>query len=206
MVTIPNRDKVLLCDVGTIVKGYAKLGYQLKDNPYQANVLGIRSDNPATNEFDDAVGLIFMDFENRWNLRLFRATTDPGTYWLQNPMNVKGTAILPPGQYKNSHRLGKHKGQYDALVQAGPLKLWRDKNKDTVIDFTDLSVSESDGINIHRANPEARSTAVDKWSAGCQVIADGKVDYEIFMFFCRHSAAVYGLFDYTLFEQRQVFQ
>ncbi|MEI2737870.1 MAG: hypothetical protein V9F01_03695 [Chitinophagaceae bacterium] len=58
----------------------------------------------------------------------FRATTDPGNYWLKTFMNRNGTAILKPGQYKHSHRIGVHRGKYQALVQQNPVTVLRDDN------------------------------------------------------------------------------
>ena len=32
-------------------------------------------------------------------VKRYECTTDAGTYWMQNPMSRKGTAMLVPGQY-----------------------------------------------------------------------------------------------------------
>lgn len=198
------KDKVLMYETFAVLETYDKLKYKRIADPYAVNVFGIRSANPSSNQFDDVIGILFKDYGGLWNMKLFKATTDPGFYWLQNPMNVKGTAILVPGQYLNSHNLGKHKGAYDALVQAGSLKIWRDKSKDVIIDFTDIQVSESDGINIHRASETQRSSTIDKWSAACQVISDS-VDYYVFMWFVKESASRYGnIFTYTLFDEKEM--
>ena len=58
------------------------------------------------------------------------------------------------------------------------------------------------GINIHRATKYAgkKSTQVDKWSAGCQVIASND-DWKEFMSICRKSRDTWGnSFTYTLIE------
>ena len=44
-------------------------------------------------------------------------------------MNYKGVAILKPGQYKKSHKIGKHQGKYEALCQQNPVTVYRDKSR-----------------------------------------------------------------------------
>ena len=68
----------------------------------------------------------------------------------------------------------------------------------------DLDESNTDtglfGINIHRATGRSggKSTRVDKWSAGCQVIAAND-DFGLFMEICHKSRAIWGnSFTYTL--------
>ena len=69
---------------------------------------------------------VFRDaqvYGNAWETLLCDATTDPGLYYLEHPMNVDGTAILIPGQYIGSHKTGLHKGDH-ALIQCGKLRVW----------------------------------------------------------------------------------
>ena len=56
------------------------------------------------------------------------------------------------------------------------------------------------GINIHRATSKAgkTSTYVDKWSAGCQVIASND-DWNKFLKICERARDIHGnSFSYTL--------
>lgn len=148
-------------------------GYKVfRQEPYDLNVFGIRTADDDANTFNDIVGVMYM-VAGRWVCFQFPATTDPGTYWRENPMRVEGTAILMPGQYRGSHMVGKHKG-YPALQQRKPVTVYRDGDRDTELDVGGFSMKETGmfGINIHRANKSRASTQVDKWSAGCQVIAD----------------------------------
>jgi hypothetical protein len=104
-----------------------------------------------------------------------KCTTEPGTHWLENPMESKGAAILVPGQYLDCWKLGLHQGKYKALVQARRVKVYRDGNRDKVFDEHPETTDDGIfGINIHRANPAGESVQVDKWSAGCQVLANFK--------------------------------
>lgn len=196
--------KTEIFDIGTILEASRRLGYTFSIDPRRVNVVGIRSSSDASNKFDDFVGVLLNDRGGFWNLRLFRGTTDPGLYYLANPMNVSGTAIVVPGQYRNSHKIGKHQGKYSALVQAAPLRVWRDANRDEKYDHASEQDAENAGINIHRASEDHDSTVVDKWSAGCQVIAN-PFDFELFMAYCTESAEIYGnAFAYTLFEESQL--
>jgi hypothetical protein len=99
----------------------------------------------------------------------YEATTNPGTYWLTNPMNPKGAAVVKPGYYKDLWAIGLHKG-YEALVQVGKISVYRDSNRDTRSDETATVDVGIFGIDLHRSNPLIKSINVDKWSAGCQVV------------------------------------
>jgi len=167
---------------------------------YNLNLIGVRRDNAGTNKFDDYVLVIYRDNSGQELCKKYPATTDPGEYWLKNPINPKGTAVLVPGQYRGSWKLGKHQNNYEALVQRKPVKVWRDNNKDDIIDYIHLKLINEGyfGINIHRSNPYDKSYAVGKWSAGCQVF-QAIADYKEFMALCKKSATLYGnSFSYTL--------
>lgn len=42
---------------------------------------------------------------NRWHQHIYPCTTDPGTYFLNHPMNKSGTALLKHGQYEKGYQL-----------------------------------------------------------------------------------------------------
>jgi len=147
--------------VDELKKEFTRLGYQFP----KFHLVGIRSKANKPNEFDDLIGLV-EDTRVSW----YTATTNPGTYWLKNLLNPKGTAVLKPGQYLDSWKLGLHKGKYKALVQAKPITVFRDGDKDIIAEETSVTDKGLFGINIHRANPSAISRFIDKWSAGCQVL------------------------------------
>ena len=169
---------------------------------YNLNIIGVRTASRQTNTFDDKLHLVYKDEFDNWVDHQFQITTDPGAYWLDNPMKVTGTAILVAGQYRSSHKIGLHRGKYTALVQRGSVKVYRDDNKDAILDHDITSVTEGYyGINIHRANSSRESTVVHKWSAGCQVFSDPR-EYDIFIAVCQRSALLYGdTFTYTLIEE-----
>jgi hypothetical protein len=181
-------------------------GYKWFENGnYNLNIVGIRNSetlNEVTNKFDDCITLSYK-IEGEWQFHCFDCTTDPGTHWVENVMNDKGVAILKPGQYRSSHKLRLHGGKYLALGQQKPLTVYRDNNRD---DKYDLDESKTDtgifGINIHRASKYEgkKSTNIDKWSAGCQVIASND-DWHEFLDICQQAREVWSNnFTYTLIE------
>ncbi len=142
---------------------------------YNLNLIGVRSPSREANKFDDHIHVVYWDDEGELKHHRWRATTDPGTYWLEHPMRVEGTAILCAGQYRGVYKLGMHRGKYEALVQTGgKVKVYRDDDRDEVLDHDPESTAEGYfGINIHRSSTrDGGSSRVDKWSAGCQVFAD----------------------------------
>ena len=184
-------------------------GYRFFKGVYNLNIIGVRSKESIKqeNRFDDAIIVCWGIDSQRTGMPdklIFAATTDPGIKSLKTPMNAKGTAILVPGQYRGSHKLGLHQGKYEALVQCAPVKVYRDANRDDILDVDKRTIDTGMfGINIHKAG--LASVIVDGWSAGCQVLAIEK-DYAIFMDLCRkQKLAGYGdKFTYTLLEEKDL--
>lgn len=176
-------------------------GYAIATRPSELNIVGVRNAAAKPNRFDDAIHVFYKRDDGEWIINSFPATTDPGIYWLKKPMNENGTAILCPGQYKDSHRIGVHRGKYQALVQQNPLQVYRDNNRDEVIDYAvGKKHSGIFGINIHRAAVKGVTRYVDIHSAGCQVFADVE-DFNIFMSLAQRHKKLYGNnFTYTLLE------
>ena len=176
---------------------------------YDVNIVGVRNSETngrVTNAFDDCMTISYK-VEGEWKFHCFPCTTDPGTHWVENILNEKGVAILKPNQYRGSHKLRLHQGKYLALGQKKPMKLYRDANLDGKYDLIEESVREElVGINIHRATSRAggKSSRIDKWSAGCQVIADND-DWHEFLDICQAAREIHGnSFSYTLLESKDI--
>lgn len=180
-------------------------GYEIYTKPNQLNIIGIRSTSTIPNKFDDEIHVFYKVAPLKWFYHVYNATTDPGTFWLRNPMQPQGTAILAQGQYKGAYRIGLHQGKYKALVQAKPITVIRDYDRDAKLDFRNGSKSKGMyGINIHRASLNGVTKQVDKYSAGCQVFADIR-DFNEFMGLCEKHSSLYGnSFTYTLIDFRAV--
>lgn len=159
------------------------LGHKIMcEGDYHLNLFGIRNPNAKANSFDDILGCAYTE-KGLWKVHYWPGTCDPGTYYLNNPMNVDGCAILVEGQY-SAWKIGIHgdpaKGGYEALVQAAAkVRVYRDGTRDEVLNMDPKTIQEGFfGINLHRSTSNGTSTAVEKWSAGCQVHArsDGFAD------------------------------
>lgn len=183
-------------------KGYA---WFTKGN-YNLNIIGIRSNNnnKVTNQYDD---ILVVDYNtgNGHKRICYTITTEPGKYYMQNPDNVKGTAILVPGQYRGCWQIGLHHGKYKALCQKKEVKVYRDGNKDIIYDMTPESIDKGIfGINIHRSNQSWIRSTVDKYSAGCQVF-NNHIEFNAFMRLCEEQRKLYGnSFTYTLINEEDM--
>ena len=198
----PTRQQI---ETTIINKGYK----WFENGNYNLNIVGVRNSetgNEVTNKFDDHITLSYK-VDGEWNFHCFDCTTDPGQHWVENVMREEGVAILKPNQYRSSHKIGLHQGKYEALRQQKPVQVYRDNNMDGTYDMLEENVQEGIfGINIHRATAKTggKSTRVDKWSAGCQVIASND-DFAVFMKICRQARDAWGnSFSYTLLESKDI--
>src|SRR5258706_8646638 len=116
--------------LSSILTTLAERRYKTFLRPFELNIVGIRSNSTIPNSFDDSINIFFKNNQGIWVFQSFKATTDPGTYWLKNPLNPQGTAILKEGQYISSHAIGLHRGKYPALVQVRPVTVIRDYDRD----------------------------------------------------------------------------
>jgi hypothetical protein len=177
--------------------------YKVYDKPYQLNIVGIRNESTNPNKFDDTLYVFWKNDKNSWEGKFYTITTDPGTYWLKNPMSNLGTAILKDGQYLDAYKIGLHKGQYKALVQQKPVTVIRDYDRNAVLDFNNGKEEKGNfGINIHRAGEKGNTINVDKWSAGCQVFENAE-NFANFLNLAEKHNKMYGNnFTYTLVDER----
>lgn len=187
--------------VKTLTEALKKLDYPLFKGDYNLNLIGIRSQDADANTFNDVLVVLYQ-LDGKWVLHAFPITTDPGLYYRENPINVNGTAVLVPGHHSACWQLGAHQGKYKALVQRGAMAVYRDANADKAVDTEDDSIQSGlFGINLHRASANYSSLQVDRWSAGCQVMAKPE-DFDLVMALANKSAVTYGSrFSYTLLEE-----
>lgn len=169
---------------------FNKLGYSWES----FHLIGVRSKQYIQNTFCDRFYLI----ANNEIVLSSKATTRPGSYYLMNLINPEGTAILKPGQYKDTFMLGKHRGKYTAWTQAKPVSVYRDSDKDLIPELQSSVKTGYFGINIHRSSEFTVSKLVDKWSAGCQVF-DNPENFRIFIELSKKSNQ--KLFTYTLLDE-----
>lgn len=179
--------------------------YVLNIKPYQLNIVGMRSKGTNSNRFDDEIHVFYKKPNGKWNYHIYPATTDPGTFWLNNPSYPQGTAILAQGQYRNAYAIGLHRGKYEALVQEKPVTVIRDYDRDAILDFNNGTKQSGEfGINIHRAESSGTTKYINKYSAGCQVFQNA-ANFAEFIKLCERHSALYGnAFTYTLVDFRSV--
>lgn len=124
-------------------------------------ILGMRGASGSGNRmgiYDDQIAYL-IDKE----LKVFRASTDPGQYYINHPLNPQGCAQLQCGLW--SYRLGMHHGIHPALVQADQVTVNRLDPKGVMVK------SETGWFDIHIHSGGSWEFEVGRWSAGCQVIA-----------------------------------
>jgi hypothetical protein len=192
-----------------IRESYRHLGYKFKETELGLNLYGFRSRNSQSNQFDDKIGCAWKQ-GGKGYVYEFNGTTDPGKYWLQNPMKQAGCAILVPGQYLDVYEKGLHAGKYDAFKQCAKMAYVRDNDKNTELDFSLYRDPEKAktaifwdiiGSNLHRASEWQVIQWVEKYSASCQVIQDPK-NFKKLIDLRNNSMAVgHKKWDYTLFEE-----
>ena len=205
MIEISLTNKCLNADFEKIL---TKKGYTFFNRgEYNLNIIGVRhKGSKVTNKFDDCIVVIYNTATEKNIKKIFMATTLPGMKAMKHPMASKGTAILKPGQYRGAYKVGYHKGKYKALVQAKPLPVYRDGNKDETFDLKPTAIDTGIfGINIHKAGDSTNgSTYVDGWSYGCQVFQKN-IDFSAFMRLVDRANSIYGnSFTYTLINEEDL--
>jgi len=182
---------------------YQQHGYRFYEGPYNVNNYARRNKDLTTvDKFNDIRGIAYQDaFGNQINLE-WAATTKPGLKPLSGgAMNPNGVAIIMPGFYEKCWIIGKHKGQYDALVQngSGVFKVWRDNDKDGNFDFSGKIYTDVSGLNDHTTK-EHQINNVGGFSEGCMVTQDDK-EHQIKMAICQRAAELYlNSFSFALFQ------
>lgn len=170
-----------------IIAAMRYYNYRVDTAPGQCNIVyvegmgpnGVANDN-APNKFNDARFVIKFKGDVPFVAGAWDATTEPGKYWTEHPMNPKGAARIQFGQY-TAWQVGHHHNDpnHEALVQTGgPVTVCRDLNKDydREGDKTDTGLF---GINQHRAYGEPKDD-LRRSSAGC-LVGWARAGHEQFM-------------------------
>lgn len=172
--------------------------------PYQLNMVGVRNKGTNPTKFDDKMYVFWKNDKNIWEGREYAMTTDPSTTYLENPMNKVATAVLPNGQYVDAWKLGKHRGEYTALVQRKSFCVYRDYNRNAWIDFNvEDKTCGKFGINIHRGKPrgaddgKGNTENIGLYSAGCQVLQNYYCFTDELIPMLQKQQRLYGTEDFT---------
>ena len=190
---------------------FKKQKYEFIDNniSYFLNIFAVRTENRLAGRFDDFLYVVYRDYKQDWRIHQWQVTTDPGTYWLKHPLRVSGTAILVPGQYIDTYKIGEHKGAsgntQQALVQRnGEVSVYRDNDKDYYLDFKEESIEHGYfGINIHGRRGNFVPSVNYKWSAGCIVFSSDDSFKQFMKLTHKHREIHDNQFTFTLFNENQ---
>lgn len=197
-------------DINALAHELTLRGYRVFDDathPLNLNLVALRRTNGTPNAFDDLLACFWPLADGSFDGLAWKCTTDPGTHWLRNPMNPGGTAAIAEGQYRGAYTIGTHgwsnpNFRHKALVQVGPLKIYRDNNRDDVMDYDPRTVHTTHpvGLNIHRASAWGEAVQVDQWSAGC-IVLPRAADLAQLLALADESAEYWGnTFTFTLLE------
>jgi hypothetical protein len=151
-----------------------KKGMVVFTEPYSVTLGGVRSDDAVSNKFNDILFSSYWDDKGKLNSVIVEGTTDTGITARLDPNNKDGVAIIQHDvqhrgvyQYQNpkvNAEFRGHKGQ-EAFRQIKKMKMWRDNNKDSKIDFgltEEFSLSFTNGHNMGNLGVQ-----VNNWSEGC---------------------------------------
>ena len=159
---------------GRIADTMFKNGYRVDEGPDEINIVYVEGMDPdgtangnEPNRFNDLRCVIRVTRAGAEMLGCWKATTEPGRFYVEHPINSHGAARIELGQHR-AWQVGMHRGHHAALVQTGgPVTVCRDFNKDNKRDG-DVEDLGYFGINQH-AGYGVRD-AVEKASAGCLVV------------------------------------
>lgn len=183
---------------------YKKKGFRFFENgDYNVNIFGIRTSEIFTNKFDDIIGLAYK-FENTKHTLIIPGTTKPGLFGDGAVLNPRpeGVAIIIPGYYRSVWKFIDDYStwlNYPFFYQIGKFKIWRDNNKDTILDHINEKDAPSNGLNLHRMSwNNISGQYVNNWSEGCQGAEEP--EFKKLLPIIRKSVKVYGqVFSYALF-------
>lgn len=161
---------------------YKQKSYQINEQQYKINLLGIRKDDVFDNMFSDRLVIFWQNENMDWEKREFEWTTLAGTLGqggVLSPLTVlglTGVAALAEGQYVNAYQLiDTYHGwlNYPYFNQIGKVKIYRDNTRDKLIDYDSPTQNGLFGINIHRMSGNGQqqryvNSDYAAWSQGCQ--------------------------------------
>jgi len=160
----PNYDAMKLI--------YGNLGYSFDERKEAVNLFGVRSKDLLVDQFNDLLGVCYIDYFDNPQCLVFPGTTKPGLHYLKTELgNEAGTFILAPGYHKDCWTSGLHNG-HPSYTQSGPnvFKGYRDSNSDGKLDMSGKIYSDSTGVDGHTTRYDILvNNVVDRFSAGCQV-------------------------------------
>lgn len=146
-----------------------------------ANINGVLNSD-APDQFNDVRAI----FNQEKCLDCWQATSEPGRWYTDFPMNFAGAFRIAFGYHHKAWQIGIHgeSEPHEALVQVGEVAGYRDYNRD-MIRTGDERVVGVFGINQHYGY-DLLPNSIGRASAGC-LVGRTRFGHEEFMAFCRNS-------------------
>ncbi len=156
-----------------IIKFCAIKGYQIDQGEKHYNIVYV--------EAMDGDGSLNDNAPDTWSARRmvievingvpsiignWAATTRPGIYYDENPLNPDGAAFISLTQFKNVWQVGIHGNScpHEALIQDGTIQITRDRNEIFQRSGYPIESGNDYGINLHGGYD---MSYVGRASAGC---------------------------------------
>lgn len=164
-------------------------GYRLAENAGEVNIAyveGAQEDGSPRenkpNEWNDR-RVVFTAAGEAAIVHNALATSEPGKFYTENPLDPGGAARIALGQHLAAWRVGIHNAgkpsAHEALVQCGTISIYRDKNQDYSRAGDQMVVGGNFGINQHHGwNMPVDD--IGRASAGC-LVGRAKVGHLKFM-------------------------
>ena len=154
-----------------ILRAMQRAGYAIAAGPDVLNIVYVEGMNPdgtgndnAPNRFNDLRILIRVPDGRAAIAGIWEATTEPGRYWTEHPMNPKGAARVAFGAHA-CWTVGEHHG-HEALIQVAPIPVFRDYfrhyRREGAVDVGLFGINQHWGYDLPRDD-------LGRSSAGCLV-------------------------------------
>ncbi len=206
-------------EIDKMIRFMKSKGYTVYTEQFKLNIVGFRNkdDGSVSNLFDEYINVFYLNENNAWVNRGYKATTVPG--YKPGSKNLPDkVSILQLGQYVEQYQIGYHQnrtgklgGAVDSSGNLYPehkcLKLattviLRNTGSDSY-NFTSPANTGSFGINIHHAD-DPQSENVYNYSEGC-VVFKSKPAHVEFMNLCETQVKQTGktTFTFTLVKKSE---
>jgi hypothetical protein len=157
----------------------------------------LNSDEP--DQFNDVRAI----FNQERCLGIWEATSEPGRWYTDYPMNFAGAFRIAFGFHEKAWQIGLHGNSepHEALIQIDEIAGYRDYNRD-MIRTGDQPVVGIFGINQHHGY-DLLPNSIGEASAGC-LVGRTRDGHREFMHFCKNSGLT--LFDTIVLSGDEVFK
>jgi hypothetical protein len=168
-----------------IIRFMMDKGYDIFDGEREQNIIYIEGVNPDGRLNSDRIDgwndiSCLISFSNNtpyFAMKPVTATTEPGRYYIDNPLHPEGAFRIAFGQQR-AWRVGQHGTDlHSALVQVDNIRGFRDLNKDGSRVGDKLYVGYDMGVNHHGSYTTG---IVGRSSAGC-LVREYRSDHVKFM-------------------------